>query len=435
MSYEIVKDPIYGYIKIYDHELKIIDTPIFQRLRRIKQTTGVDYVYPCAVHTRFSHSLGVMHVAGIFTQRLLDQINGISEDDKKYYYFLMRLWGLTHDIGHGPYSHIFDEAVLEKYSTDHEEIGARILREYSEFPDKFRIGDLEISREDVAKLIGVKLIEDWPLNSEIGESDVNERILYYIGHGAYSADLIDYIIRDSYFTGAGYGNIDWQRLIYASKPYEDKVILSSRAREAFDALLLARLFMFSAVYYHRTTRAVVKVIKFFLDEACQKMDFEYYIDDIENYAELDEDVILSEPSLRDSKFRKWLIHRKIPYSRVEEQRIPIRIESSDYLDEEILTQVVRSRLPSNLKNALPKEAFFVDTPKLDMNPMFSEEFVYYQMPGHPTPVPKPVLETMFGELPKEFAIVRLYIHDDHIEHKNSIITAFKRKKGRRRTYY
>ena len=179
MSYEIVKDPIYGYIKIYDHELKIIDTPIFQRLRRIKQTTGVDYVYPCAVHTRFSHSLGVMHVAGIFTQRLLDQINGISEDDKKYYYFLMRLWGLTHDIGHGPYSHIFDEAVLEKYSTDHEEIGARILREYSEFPDKFRIGDLEISREDVAKLIGVKLIEDWPLNSEIGESDVNERILYY----------------------------------------------------------------------------------------------------------------------------------------------------------------------------------------------------------------------------------------------------------------
>lgn len=95
LEYEIIKDPILGYIKIFEHEKIIIDTPIFQRLRRVKQNTGVHYAYPCATHTRFSHSLGVMHIAGLFIENLLEKISQISERDKKEYYYKMRLGFIT----------------------------------------------------------------------------------------------------------------------------------------------------------------------------------------------------------------------------------------------------------------------------------------------------------------------------------------------------
>jgi len=206
LNYEIVKDPILGYIKIYEHEKQIIDTPIFQRLRRIKQNTGVHYAYPCATHTRFSHSLGVMHIAGLFTEHLLEQIPRVRENTKKKYYYLMRLWGLTHDIGHGPFSHSFDDIVLKPiHKTDHEKLGAKILRECSYFPKCVKPeNNIEINLGEIASLFEVKAAEEWPLNKRIGSSDVNERVLYYVCRGAYSADIMDFLLRDSYFTGAGY---------------------------------------------------------------------------------------------------------------------------------------------------------------------------------------------------------------------------------------
>jgi len=91
--YEIVKDAIHGYIKIFEHELCLIDMPIVQRLRRISQNPCVHFVYPCATHNRFSHSLGVMHVAGMFTEKLLDQISNLGSEEKRKYYYLMRLVG------------------------------------------------------------------------------------------------------------------------------------------------------------------------------------------------------------------------------------------------------------------------------------------------------------------------------------------------------
>lgn len=436
-EYEIIKDAVHGYIKIFDHERVIIDSPIFQRLRRIKQNTGADYVYPCATHTRFSHCLGVMHISGFFTEKLLEQIGNVNDAVKARYYFLMRLWGLTHDIGQGPFSHLFDDVILSNFDTDHEKIGAEILRTYSAFPEDFEPArDVRINRDEVAQLLEVKTIEDWPLTESIGESDVNEKMLFYVGHGAYSADLMDYVLRDSYFTGAGYGNVDWQRLVYASIPHEDKVWLNTRGEEAFDSLLLARLFMFSTVYYHRTTRAATKVMDYFLRDAQSNLDFEDFINDFDGYAKLDEDYLLFHPELRDSHHRNCLLRRELPYARVREVSVGIdEVETSGFLEENVLTQGTRTRLPHNLRE-LPDEAFFVDTPKIPTNPVFGEDFVYLYDPGRSDPFyPRNIWKTSWGTLTREMSIIRLYIHDDYRNYESEIVNAFPLRGRVRRTFY
>jgi len=431
-NYDIIKDAIHGYIKIYDHEKKIIDTPIFQRLRRIKQNTAVHYAYPCATHTRFSHSLGVMHVAGTFTQHLLEQIPNVSLNKKKKYYYLMRLWGLTHDIGHGPFSHTFDDVVLkDKYHTDHEKFGARILRESAQLPQTLTPENgIEISMDEVASLFEVKSIDEWPLRERIGRSDVRGTIFYYICRGAYSADIMDFLLRDSYFTGAGYGNIDWKRLILLSKPLNDKIVLDPRAEEAFDSLLLARVFMFSAVYYHRTTRAAVKLITDFLKKAASKLhDFSEFIDDVDNFTKLDEDFLLFHPDLKDSTYRIRLVERKIPYTRYVEQNEEISLNLPGKSLASELTRQTRNNLPENLRD-LPEEAFFVDTSIIRLNPYFGQQEEYIFLADSKRPGgfrARRVRETSWGRLQSQVIILRLFIHDDYRKYENEIIQAFRQK--------
>lgn len=436
LSYEVIKDPIHGYIKVFEHELKIIDTPVFQRLRRLKQNTGADFVYPGATHTRFSHSLGAMHLAGLFTQRILDQIEGIADNTKRRYYFMMRLWGLTHDIGHGPFSHLFDDVVLSKFETDHERIGAEILRESSSLPDKLEIQNVsEIDLGEIANLLEVKTIEDWPLTSVIEGSSINEKIFFYIGHGAYSVDLLDYIPRDSYFTGAGYGNIDYHRLIYASIPHSDRICLDAKAEGAFDSLLISRLSMFSAVYYHRTTRAVARVMQQFLEEADSCLNFEEIVKDLEQYVLLEEDSLLYHPKLADSQLGQCLKKRKIPYGSVREISLGIEdVETSGFLEEEFLTQGTRARLTQKLQK-LPQKAFFVDTPKIPANPLLGQDFIYLYDSRRQDPIyPRNVKKASWGTLTKEISIIRLYVHDDYRQHEDDIFKAFSASSSRPRTH-
>jgi len=431
-QFEIVKDPIHGYIRVFNHELKIIDSTIFQRLRRIKQNTGVDYVYPGATHSRFSHSLGVMHVAGVFTEHLLDQIVHISRKKKKKYFYLMRLWGLTHDIGHGPFSHTFDDVIFgPKYSIDHEKFGAKILRECTQLPRSVEPeSGIKISMDEVASLFEAKSVEEWPLNKRICKG-VNEKIFYYICRGAYSADIIDFLLRDSYFTGAGYGTIDWQRLIFSSMPLGDKIVLSPRGEEAFNSMLLARLFMFSTVYYHRTTRAVIKIVTNFLNEAANVLqNFQEYIENVDNFAHLDENFLLFHPDLAHSLYRKQLIGRVIPYSKFREKKRKIDIDISDKALSNVITNETRKRLPLELRN-LPEEAFFVDTPTFKLNPLFGEEedyiFIYdEERPEHFRP--RRILETPWGRLEKKLLLMRLYIHDNYRENEQQIVQAFSRRR-------
>ena len=135
-DYKIIKDPLHGYIKVFPHERCIVDSPPFQRLRRLKQLPAAQYVYPGAVHTRFTHSLGVMHVAGLFAEHLYSKL-GIDRAELERLVAIARLLGLLHDIGHGPFSHTFEDHVLSKYGTNHEIVGGRLVREHQDLSSCF----------------------------------------------------------------------------------------------------------------------------------------------------------------------------------------------------------------------------------------------------------------------------------------------------------
>lgn len=425
---EILKDPIHGYIRVYPHERRIIDTSIFQRLRHVKQLTAVDYAYPGAVHTRFSHSIGVMHVAGIFAESLLEKIPGLSKSKKQHYYHLMRLWGLVHDIGHGPFSHLFDDVVLAPKSSSHETLGAKIVETHRDMSDiKLPYG---ITNSELSSII--QSSEEWPLADQLGKGPTTARIFRYICTGAYSADIIDYLLRDSLFTGAGYGAIDWQRLIGLSQPEKNRVVLSYKAQDAFDSFLLARLFMFSTVYYHRTVRAFTKIAGWFLgDLNTRKPPFfdKYLANQYEKYSQLSDAVLVPEMSNGTSQFGKMLIYRRSPYSTVDEIPLPIMsIAQSEYLEADNMTRAVSEATGLDL----PQEAFFVDTPKIQLNPMLREQKISFkEVDGKIRE--RNVRETRWGELSMQMGVARLYIHDDYVKHARKLRKAFRAPRRFRRT--
>lgn len=224
-------DPIHDFIRVYDHELAIIDNPIFQRLRRIRQLSGAHLTYPAAQHTRFEHSLGVMHIASQAGHALHEK--GILKlDDIE----TLRLSGLLHDIGHGPFSHLFEEIIQEK-KISHEDFGKEIIL-------KSEIGD-SLSKNGFDK----KLI------TKIAFGDSKFQYMNEIVSGALSADMMDYLLRDGYFTGAEHARIDHKRITQSLDVHKKKLALERSALYSFESMMHSRYQMFKAVYFHKTVRS------------------------------------------------------------------------------------------------------------------------------------------------------------------------------------
>ena len=224
-------DPIHDFVRVNSNELKIIDTPIFQRLRRIRQLSGAHLIYPGAQHTRFEHSLGVMHIASM-AGHALNEKGIVSSDNIQN----LRFAGLLHDIGHGPFSHIFEE-LLQKRKMSHEDIGRDIIL-------KTQIGDLISANGFNKKFI-----------TELAFGDSKFQFMNEIISGALSADIMDYLLRDGYFTGAEHAKIDHNRLTYSLDVYKNKLALEKSALVNFETMMISRYQMFKAVYFHKTVRA------------------------------------------------------------------------------------------------------------------------------------------------------------------------------------
>jgi len=339
----------------------------------------------------------------------------------------MRLWGLVHDIGHGPFSHLFDDVVLESRSSSHETVGAKIIETHPDISGiKLPCG---ITTSELASII--QSSEEWPLTQELGTSSTTARIFRCICSGAYSADIIDYLLRDSLFTGARYGVVDWERLIELSEPKGDRVVLSHRAEDAFDSFLLARLFMFSTVYYHRTVRAFTKIAGWFLRDLSQTSFFDEYLEnDYKLYSQLNDATLVPRMMSDESKFGKMLIHRKSPYSLKDEISLAItNLAESEYLDADNMTKAVSNAAGLNL----PPEAFFVDTPKIQFNPMLREQNIFFKDVDGKTRV-RSVRQTRWGVLSIQMGVARLYVHDDYSKYVRRLRRAFRKPTtGRSRT--
>lgn len=213
------RDPLYGFIGLSEKEVRLVDTSVFRRLHRIKQLSHTHLVYPSALHTRFEHSLGTMHIAG----RMCDEL-GLEKET-------VRQAALLHDIGHGPFSHLF-EYVLEKINpgiTDiHEKITKMIIND-----DEEMNGILGSDKEKIVDILHPKSKMDF--KSTTLHSDIVS--------GSLDADKMDYLRRDSYFLGVYYGMFDLERVIYTLRSTPGKypsLGIDSRGKDAVESYRLAR---------------------------------------------------------------------------------------------------------------------------------------------------------------------------------------------------
>jgi uncharacterized protein len=229
-----ITDPVHQYIRFSDVERELVDTPVFQRLRRIRQLAGAHLVYPSAQHSRFEHSLGTMHVAGYAGETLLTK--GYLDDEDLVQE--LRLAALLHDIGHGPFSHLFEEVLEASCKRSHEDMGRKIIS-HSEVSDIVR--KYGYNSSDICKL-------------SFGESNV--KFFNEIIAGGLSADSMDYLSRDGFFTGVEYGKIDYHRLISSFEIVSNGHLAINRsALYSFESMLISRYEMFKAVYFHKTVRS------------------------------------------------------------------------------------------------------------------------------------------------------------------------------------
>lgn len=238
-----IRDPIHGLIQLTSQELRIVNTPTFQRLRRIRQLALADVVYPGAHHTRFEHSIGTLHVAHRILTRLAELEhsfdNGVVET--------VRLAALLHDIGHGPFSHVSEE-LLDR------------------FYDRDKVGE-STAREKIHEKITVDIITKLPEISDVLDDAQREAVVSIIrGTGERSfqrdivsssldADKMDYLLRDARYAGVKYGEFDIDKVIescrIARSGSESFLAIDESGIFAVEQLVLSKHHMTQQVYAHR----------------------------------------------------------------------------------------------------------------------------------------------------------------------------------------
>ena len=219
---KIIKDPVHGYVEVEDFARALLDSPALQRLRYVRQLGFSHLVYPGANHSRFEHSLGTMHLAGVASTRF-----GLSDEDRR----LVVAAALLHDVGHGPFSHASEPVMQALLSRSHDEITAIVDARFGAILDAAGI--------DPAALCAV-VKGNHPLSG--------------ILHGDLDVDRMDYLLRDAYYTGAPYGTVDAHRLIRNLLYLPEGIVLDENGINAAESLLIARTLMRPAVYFHHVSR-------------------------------------------------------------------------------------------------------------------------------------------------------------------------------------
>jgi len=242
-----IKDPVHGYVYITEAEKKVIDSFPVQRLHRLRQLAGSEYVYPGANHTRFEHSIGVMYLAGLLAENPhLSQL--LSEDEVQK----VRIAALLHDVGHGPFSHVFEHLLTKFMDKIHEDLTTWVVQK-SELSDI--ISGLGYDPDEIGKFaVGSMHKPDKAFMDQIIRSAVD-------------VDKLDFVVRDTYHTGAEYGYVDIFRLIHMLDVLDENLAVDLGALSALESFILARIESFKSIYFHRVGRAVQIMLATAMEEA------------------------------------------------------------------------------------------------------------------------------------------------------------------------
>ncbi len=326
---KIFNDPVYGFITVpYGILFDLIEHPYFQRLRRIKQLSLTHYVYPGALHTRFHHALGALHLMQQTIDVLKSKDVQITPKEEEAVCIAI----LLHDIGHGPFSHTLEGALID---ISHEEISALFME--------------ELNKEFEGKL---------DLAIKIFRGQYSKKFLHQLVSSQLDMDRLDYLNRDSFFTGVSEGVIGYDRIIKMLDVYDNELVIEEKGIYSIEKFLIARRLMYWQVYLHKTVLSaelmliqvfkrakqlvqngmalpVSKRLNFFLSRNFTKKN---YLSDrkelLENFARLDDDDIFYSLKLFEENIDSTLsflassiIHRRL--FKLEYSNIPIE---RDYVD-------------------------------------------------------------------------------------------------------
>jgi uncharacterized protein len=293
----LISDPIHGYIELTKRltraqsgaaglpleevaEEDLLDTAWLQRLRRISQLQSARWVFPTAEHSRFTHGLGVMHEAGLWARSLYPSLRGSLVEDgaprpsEGLVVETLRMAGLLHDVGHGPFAHFFDDHVLAGYAAppdprrlpgkrlSHEDLSQLIIedelgpllrglrRAPGADPERDGFGaDESVDPAWVSYLIAKPALADPAMPQWV-------RWLQPLLSGVFTVDNLDYVRRDAYLTGVAVGPVDVERLRRYTFISEQGLTIYEPGLAALEMFLTARRFMYQQVYFHRTVRAI-----------------------------------------------------------------------------------------------------------------------------------------------------------------------------------
>jgi HD superfamily phosphohydrolase len=237
-SRKIVNDPVYGFIKFpASSVLEIIEHPWVQRLRRIKQLGLTELVYPGARHTRFHHALGATHLMTMALDVLASKGNEISHEEAEGAYIAI----LLHDIGHGPFSHSLESHIVK---ANHEDISLQFMQELNK---QFN-GTLTLA-------------------IDIFKNTYQKKFLHQLVSSQLDVDRLDYLRRDSFFTGVSEGVVSSDRIIKMLDVSDDKLVVEKKGIYSIEKFLVARRLMYWQVYLHKTVHAVEQMILSILKRA------------------------------------------------------------------------------------------------------------------------------------------------------------------------
>lgn len=228
---KIFNDPVYGFVSFpYGIVFELIEHPYFQRLRRIRQLGLTDFVYPGALHTRFHHALGALHLMIEAIEVLKSKGVAISPEEAE----AVSIAILLHDIGHGPISHALEHTLVNVH---HEDISVLFMKELNE-------------------QFGGRLV----LAIEIFENRYHKKFLYQLISGQLDMDRMDYLNRDSFFTGVSEGVIGYDRIIKMLAVKDGELMVEEKGIYSIEKFLIARRLMYWQVYLHKTVLAAEQML-------------------------------------------------------------------------------------------------------------------------------------------------------------------------------
>lgn len=434
---ELFADPIHEYIPFtvprerYGGapevaEQDLIDSPWMQRLRAIMQLQSARWVFPAAEHSRFQHSLGAMHVAGRFARQVYPSLRDVEPScpSLPFVEAVLRMSALLHDIGHGPFGHFFDENHLRQFGIGHEAIGARII--------VHELGELlrGIRRSPSGAFASDELLEPHYIAYLMHKKAPDEacmprwlRLLRPVLGGMYTADNLDYVLRDSYMCGVAIGPVDLDRLIHYSFLTDHGFALHKVGIGALTMFLTARLYLYTHVYFHRTTRAIDMHLREIFPETMRYLFPGNPLDELAQYVGLTDWSLLETVRGWDTEAhpgkralgQEWrtILHRQVKWKMAYDATLPVREfqrHATRTLTPEYLVAHIREALPP----AERAVAFQLDIATQDprnINPLASEQspiFIYEPATGD---VRAALLDTMFEHIPVEVAQYRVYTTD------------------------